>query len=253
MPSVINRALFVSLVLSSGLTTSAMAQKLEFNSSGTQTQLIELYTSQGCSSCPPAENLLSKQLGNKKLWEEIIPIAFHVDYWDYLGWKDIYSKASFSERQRRHYQLRNVSSVYTPGFVVDGKEWRGFFRGLDFPDTQAAGGSLTLNWDSDTQHAKASYQSKAKQAKYCYFAVLGFDQSVAIQGGENRGLKLAQNFVALQVQKKSIKTEAGNGQCQTTLEIAAQSAVAAPPHSRAIVSWVTDGAERPLQATGGWL
>lgn len=252
MPSDINKVLFVSLVLSAGLTASAMAQKLEFNSSGTQTQLIELYTSQGCSSCPPAEHLLSKQLANNKLWEEIIPIAFHVDYWDYLGWKDIYSNASFSERQRNHYQLGNVSSVYTPGFVVDGAEWRGFFRGLDFPNTQATGGSLTLNWDSDTQNAKASYQSKGRQAKYCYFAVLGFEQGVAIQAGENRGLKLDQNFVALQLQKKAIKTGTGNNQCQTTLEVASQTAVVAP-YSRAIISWVTDGAQRPLQATGGWL
>ena len=229
-----------------------MAQKLEFNSSGAQTQLIELYTSQGCSSCPPAERLLSKQLENKKLWEEIIPIAFHVNYWDYLGWKDIYSDPSFTERQRRHYQLGNVKSVYTPGFVIDGKEWRGFFRGLAFPDAQVAAGSLTLNWDSETQNARVNYQSKAKQARYCYFAVLGFDQGVAIQAGENRGLKLDQNFVALQVEKKAINTGAGNHQCQASLDIASPNAVV-EKHSRAIISWVTDAAERPLQATGGWL
>lgn len=251
MRSVINKTLFVSLVLSGSFATSALAQKLEFSSSGTQTQLVELYTSQGCSSCPPAEHLLSKQLSNKKLWKDIIPIAFHVDYWDYLGWKDVYSKASFTERQRRHYQLGNVRSVYTPGFVVDGQEWRGFFRGRDFPETQVSPGSLTLNWDSDTQNANVSYQSKARQAKYCYVALLGFEQGVAIQAGENRGLKIDQNFVALQVHKNEIQAGGGEGQCQATLDIDSQTSIA--KNSRAIVSWVTDRSERPLQATGGWL
>lgn len=252
MRSVVQKTLLTSLIFSSSFTTSAFAQTLEFQSSGTQTQLVELYTSQGCHSCPPAEKLLSEQLGNKKLWQDIIPIAFHVDYWDYLGWKDIYSKASFSERQHRHYRLGNVRSVYTPGFVVDGQEWRGFFRGRDLPPAQSTGGSLTLNWDSDTQSAKASYQSKARQASYCYFAVLGFEQDVFIKAGENRGLKIDQNFVALQVHKQAINTVGSSGQCQVNLEVAEHKSVAGQ-NKRAVVSWVTDSLERPLQATGGWL
>ncbi len=252
MRAVFNKTLLASLVFSAGLTTTAVAQQLAFSSSGNQTQLVELYTSQGCSSCPPAERLLSEQLGNKKLWEDIIPIAFHVDYWDYLGWKDIYSKASFSDRQRNHYQFGNVRSVYTPGFVVDGKEWRGFFRGRDFPANQSGGGNLTLNWDSTSHNAIANYESKARQAKYCYFAVLGFEQGVAIQSGENRGLKIDQNFVALQVQKKAINNAVDANQCQVNLQVVEHEAVKGL-QKRAIVSWVTDASERPLQATGGWL
>lgn len=249
MRSVIKNTLLTSFIISGGFTVSAFAQVLEFQSSGTQTQLVELYTSQGCHSCPPAERLVSKQLNNKKLWEEIIPIAFHVDYWDYLGWKDIYSKADFSERQYRHYRLGNVKSVYTPGFVVDGQEWRGFFRGRDFPQVQSAGGNLTLNWDSSTQKAQLSYQSKAS---YCYFAILGFERDVFIKAGENKGLKIDQNFVALQVQKKEVSSVNGLSQCQVNLEVAEHRAIAGQK-KRAIVSWVTDSLERPLQATGGWL
>lgn len=252
MRKVISNILFISLALTGSLSTLALAEKLQFNSSGTKTQLIELYTSQGCSSCPPAEHLLSTQLTRKRLWKDIIPIAFHVDYWDYLGWKDIYSEPSFTQRQRRHFQLGNISNVYTPGFVVDGREWRGFFRGLDIPQTQAAGGVLRLNWDSESQNATVSYQDFTQQPKYCYFAILGFEQGVAIQAGENKGLKLNQDFVALQVNRTAIAETDSHYQCQTTLKMGHLRANAVA-HSRAIVSWITDSTERPLQATGGWL
>jgi len=252
MRLIYHRILTVSLALSASLSTAALAEKMAFSSSGAKTQLIELYTSQGCSSCPPAEYLLSKQLVSKRLWKEIVPIAFHVDYWDYLGWKDIYSQPSFTARQRRHFQLGNISNVYTPGFVVDGREWRGFFRGLDIPQTRTIGGNLNLNWDSESQSATVSYQDFTQQPKYCYFAILGFEQGIEIQAGENSGLKLNQDFVALQVNKTVIEGADSHYQCQTTLNRDDLNGKAAS-HSRAIVSWVTDSSERPLQATGGWL
>ena len=248
MRSLSNRILYACLVVS--LSTTAMAEKFEFKSSGIKTQLVELYTSQGCSSCPPAEHLLSTQLQSKRLWKDIIPIAFHVDYWDYLGWKDIYSKPSFTQRQRRHFQLGNISNVYTPGFVVNGREWRGFFRGGDIPESQDSGGDLSLNWDSDSNNASVSYYGVTKSPKYCYFAILGFEQGVAIQAGENRGLKLNQDFVALEVHKTNIERVNNSYQCQSSLKV---QTIGLTNNSRAIVSWVTDNLEQPLQATGGWL
>jgi len=84
--------------------------------------LLELFTSQGCSSCPPADRLVSR-IG--KLGElagvSVIPLAFHVDYWDRLGWKDRYSRAAWSARQRRYGQVFGGDSVYTPQIVVDGR------------------------------------------------------------------------------------------------------------------------------------
>ena len=248
MRSLSNRILYACLVVS--LSTTAMAEKFEFKSSGIKTQLVELYTSQGCSSCPPAEHLLSTQLQSKRLWKEIIPIAFHVDYWDYLGWKDIYAQASFTERQQKHFQLGNISNVYTPGFVVDGREWRGFFSAHDIPKTQEMGGNLTLSWDSESNNAQVSYQQALRQPKFCYVAVLGFEQGVAIQAGENKGLKVNQDFVALQVRKTAIETSGGSYRCQAVMDI---KMAGLAKNTRAIVSWITDSAEQPLQATGGWL
>lgn len=78
--------------------------------------VIELFTSQGCSSCPSADRLLSK-LGQN---EEIIALSFHVDYWNHLGWRDPYSSAEWSARQRRYAQALQTT-VYTPQLIVDGR------------------------------------------------------------------------------------------------------------------------------------
>jgi hypothetical protein len=243
-----NRILYACLAVS--LSPTALAEKFAFKSSGIKAQLVELHTSQGCSSCPPAEHLLSTQLQSNRLWKEIVPIAFHVDYWDYLGWKDIYAQASFTERQQKHFQLGNISNVYTPGFVVDGREWRGFFRTRDIPKTQEMGGSLTLNWDSESHSAQVSYQQAVRQPKFCYVAVLGFEQGVAIQAGENKGLKVNQDFVALQVRKTEIEKSGASYHCQAVMDIKMADLA---KNTRALVSWITDSTEQPLQATGGWL
>jgi hypothetical protein len=78
--------------------------------------IVELFTSQGCSSCPPADRLL------KKLAAEggVFPLSFHVDYWNYIGWTDPFSSAEWSERQRRYARAFGTSRVYTPQVVVAG-------------------------------------------------------------------------------------------------------------------------------------
>lgn len=74
-------------------TTQLAAAGLELTSGKQQTTLVELYTSQGCSSCPPAERWLSSLQNDPRLWKELIPVAFHVDYWNYLGWNDQIGRA----------------------------------------------------------------------------------------------------------------------------------------------------------------
>ena len=80
--------------------------------------VLELFTSEGCSSCPPADNLLP-QLA--KLDSNIIPLSFHVDYWNRLGWTDPFSSSDFSERQRNYAKQFNLESIYTPQLVVNGE------------------------------------------------------------------------------------------------------------------------------------
>ncbi|TYA78635.1 DUF1223 domain-containing protein [Seonamhaeicola marinus] len=82
--------------------------------------VLELFTSQGCSSCPPADNLLDKV--KKEHAGQVIVLSYHVDYWNYIGWKDPFSKKAFSDKQRRYGQKFYSSSIYTPQIVINGKE-----------------------------------------------------------------------------------------------------------------------------------
>lgn len=85
--------------------------------------LVELFTSQGCSSCPPADKLLSALRADPQLSGRVIPLAFHVDYWNRIGWEDPFSSAQWTGRQQRYARaLGNGSRVYTPQLVVNGRE-----------------------------------------------------------------------------------------------------------------------------------
>ena len=98
--------------------------------------LVELFTSEGCSSCPPADNLLSKLVKADTIpGVEVIALGEHVDYWNDLGWTDSYSKADFSQRQRRYSEALSLDSVYTPQMIVDGREQ---FVGGDWNRARAA-------------------------------------------------------------------------------------------------------------------
>ncbi len=87
--------------------------------------LVELYTSEGCSSCPPADRWLSR-LSSRYAAEQLVPLALHVDYWDYIGWSDPFAKAQFSGRQRRLAQLSGTRTIYTPGVFAGMRELRGW-------------------------------------------------------------------------------------------------------------------------------
>ena len=83
--------------------------------------VVELFTSQGCSSCPPADKLLSR-LGNEGLpgGVEVIPLSFHVDYWNYIGWTDPFSSEAWSNRQRQYARAMRLDTLYTPQIVIHG-------------------------------------------------------------------------------------------------------------------------------------
>ncbi len=80
--------------------------------------VVELYTSQGCSSCPPADNLLSEMAGRS----DVIALALHVDYWDYIGWKDTFGNPAFTKRQRAYAAVAGARTIYTPQMIVDGMD-----------------------------------------------------------------------------------------------------------------------------------
>lgn len=105
------RLLVASLTVWVGLTGAVLAQSQS-------AVVVELFTSQGCSSCPPADDYLAGIADR----DDVIALALHVDYWDYIGWKDTFGSHEFTNRQHRYAQAANARSVYTPQFVVGGAD-----------------------------------------------------------------------------------------------------------------------------------
>ncbi|MCP4188807.1 MAG: DUF1223 domain-containing protein [Gammaproteobacteria bacterium] len=114
--------LSVSVQASDSLTVESSRQK---------TAVVELYTSEGCSSCPPADQWLEALLETSTDEFDILALAFHVDYWDYIGWKDRFASSKFTTRQHQLGAINKQSTIYTPEFFVDGRETRGTVNVLE--------------------------------------------------------------------------------------------------------------------------
>jgi hypothetical protein len=212
--------------------------------------LIELFTSEGCSSCPPAEKWMSALKANPDLWKKVVPIAFHVDYWDHLGWRDRFSKLQFTERQRRYAAAWGGDSIYTPGYVLNGREWRGWFGGPTWPVASEKVGVLrvTLN-DGVNLTAEFVPQNTRPRALTLNVALLGNDLQSAIARGENAGRKLRHDFVVLDLATINMAAAANGWTGSATLpqEFNGDKATA-------LAAWVTPTqTSTPIQATGGWL
>src|SRR6478672_9812194 len=130
-----------SIILASAI---ARADQLRFESGEKRVSFVELFTSEGCSSCPPAERTLSKLTSHPSLWKTFVPVAFHVNYWDNLGWKDRLASAEFTQRQRIYASEWISGTVYTPEFVLNGREWQ--WSGADAlaRESNETPGSLTV-------------------------------------------------------------------------------------------------------------
>lgn len=110
------------LLVTAMFATAACGAECTVRSGAETNALVELYTSQGCSSCPPAERWLSRL--SKQSRAGVVPIAFHVHYWDYIGWKDAYADPRHTERQQAFARATGSQSVYTPQVIVGGVDFR---------------------------------------------------------------------------------------------------------------------------------
>ncbi len=241
----LSTAIVAILLLFTARPVQAVEAPLTFTSGTRQVSLIELFTSQGCSSCPPAERWLSRLKHRPGLWQSFVPVAFHVDYWDYLGWRDTLADAAYSLRQRRYRSEGGIRTVYTPGFVVNGSEWRGWFERTALPESRRPAGNLTVRVSNKQLTAQYTPVGDSNSATQLNVALLGADFSQQVEAGENRGRKLTQDFSVLHF----MRLEANGNRWQAALP-----QISGNYGRLALAAWVSRaGTQRPLQATGGWL
>jgi len=169
-----------------------------------QAALVELYTSQGCSSCPPADRWLS-QLEARHSRDRVVPLALHVDYWDRLGWKDPYGRAEFSARQRALAAASGSRTVYTPGVFVQAQEFRPWSHATDFDEAvrritsvpAAVRIELAAAVDGHLLQVEARVQALASaRAPRLYLALVENGLATRVAAGENRGETLRNDRVA---------------------------------------------------------
>jgi len=180
--------------------------------------VVELYTSEGCSSCPPADQFLKLITENaRKNNQRIFTMAFHVDYWNYLGWKDSFSHIRYSLRQKNYVRALNLKSMFTPQMVVNGKYSVGGNRRasvqkyIDQSLSVIPNTHLRLNiQDTNTKHIKVHYELNNIPPNSMLITALverGID--IDIKGGENRGEILTHTNVVRTYDRVPLTTKRG--------------------------------------------
>jgi hypothetical protein len=173
-------------------------------STAARPHLIELYSSERCSSCPPAE----KWLRSVHTSADAVPLEFHVDYWDQLGWRDRFDDARYTARQQSIAARDGGTSIYTPQVVLDGRSWAGWSRGGRLPAAIPASASIILNvhpgavlhvqvsaHTDDAAHALQLESAAAASRLQTYVALVEDGLTSEVRAGENRGATLHHDHV----------------------------------------------------------
>jgi hypothetical protein len=198
--------LFLLIALSLG---PAQAAQCSAQSGKATAALVELYTSEGCDSCPPADRWLSSLGAKGYAPDRVVPIALHVDYWDYIGWKDPYARQAHSARQRKMAALARAAAIYTPQVLLQGRDYRnwrgpGFEQEVAKINARPAKARISLLLDSGQKDAFA-VEAAAELLEGVPAADLGlylgaYENKLVseVKAGENRGKSLPHDYVVLQ-------------------------------------------------------
>ncbi len=179
-------------------------------SADTTVALVELYTSEGCDSCPPADRWLSSLGGRGLVPGRVVPLSLHVDYWDYIGWKDPFAKPEYAGRQRKLTQLQRLAFVYTPQVMLQGQDFRAWRNQATFDtalariNAQPARARIALTLASAsaaglTVDARAELLDRA-HLKDAALYLAAYENRLAspVTAGENRGRTLEHDYVVLE-------------------------------------------------------
>ena len=193
-----------------GVAVHAWAGQCVAESGARTAALVELYTSEGCSSCPPADHWLSSLTKRGYGPDRVVPIALHVDYWDYIGWKDPYAKRAFSLRQRKLTQRQRMALVYTPQVMLQGRDFRAwgkpaFDEAVAGINARPAAAKIRLEIAAlDARgvrvRAVADLYGTRRGAAALYLAAYANRLESRVSAGENRGRTLRHDHVVLEWQ-----------------------------------------------------
>jgi hypothetical protein len=157
--------------------------------------VVELYTSEGCSSCPPADRWLSQLKGDNG----IVALAFHVDYWDRLGWKDRFASPLFTQRQADEQRRNGADFSYTPQVVLDGADYSRWRTGLSaLGGRKRAASSIEISLGRNGAGYDAivrSVEGDAPRELAAFWAVTEDDHTSVVKAGENAGATLRHDYV----------------------------------------------------------
>lgn len=238
------RAAMTSLVLL--VTNVSWASNWSIESPSEQAYLLELFTSQGCSSCPPADAWLSRLKQDPELFNRVVPVAYHVTYWDYLGWKDAFGHAGHNVRHRSKAAAVGAG-VYTPGVFLQGKEWRSWRRHTKGPQGSTGSDVGVLRVMGRGNLVKVTFTPNHKgvyEHPRVYMTYLRSGQT-NILSGENRNRDLHYDFIAGEVHTKPLDWR--NDEWSATYTFSA------PVGAEAVAVWVEAGDNTYIQSTGGFL
>lgn len=175
---------------------AAATASCSVRSASTVTPVVELYTSEGCNSCPPADRWMS----TLKAEPGVVALAFHVDYWDRLGWKDRFASPAYTQRQMQTQASSGARFSYTPQVLLDGadrKDWPRIAAPLSASQRQrpAARVDITLTREADRFTATVMPASGAPARLAAYWALTESGHSTAVKAGENEGVTLKHDYV----------------------------------------------------------
>ena len=188
-----------ALLCSSFVAPTAHAQTMacQAQTGSTRATVVELFTSEGCNSCPPADSWLS----SLKDAPHVVALAFHVDYWDYIGWKDMFANPAHTQRQRQWQARTGSRAIYTPQVLVNGEAWRRWPGGLNASNkAHPLAPALAMRQAGPQVQAQLSPSAEAKQTGALlqgYWAVLEDGHRSIIKAGENDGKTLLHDHVVV--------------------------------------------------------
>jgi hypothetical protein len=225
----------LALLLSTTLAHAAQANGCQATTGATAPVVVELYTSEGCSSCPPADRWLSTLKGRP----DVLALAFHVNYWDKLGWPDRFASPEATARQYQLARLDGSSGVYTPQLRAQGQDWRGWPQ---LPQATSSPLGLSLSREGDMVTAQINPAPGTAQLAG-YWAVLEDGHASRVSAGENAGETLRHDHVVRLY--RAVPPWVGSAGAKLQLQVSRGE----PAFPRRVAFVVTDpSTRRPLQA-----